>query len=377
MKIVLAPDSFKGSLSAIQVCDAMQRGILHVAPDAKVIKIPLADGGEGTVRALVSATGGVLQSTGVVGPLGEAVEAEFGLSTDGETAFLEMAAASGLELVPEEKRNPLQTTSYGTGQLISAALERGCRKIIIGLGGSATTDGGSGMAQALGVRFFDWDGKEIADYMNGERMGRVHKISTDNLHRSLRDVDISAACDVDNPLLGPNGAVAVYSQQKGATPQQKKRLERNMRRFVDVVEKAIDVRVSDVPGAGAAGGLGAALLAFTGAVLRPGIGIVLEACDFSRRIAKADIIFTGEGKVDQQTAFGKTISGVVSEARKQHVPVIVVAGQIESGVEMLYDSGVTSMFSICEGPVTLEEALQHAGPLVENCMERIMRVIKR
>ncbi|MGQ9851944.1 MAG: glycerate kinase [Candidatus Oleimicrobiaceae bacterium] len=375
MKIVVAPDSFKGSLSAAEICDAMERGIKRALPTAEVVKIPMADGGEGTVQALVSSTGGRIEKSTVVGPLGKELEAEYGILGDGQTAVIEMAAASGLPLVPLAQRNPVLTTTFGTGQLIRAALARGCRRLIVGIGGSATTDCGAGMAQALGVRFFDRDGKEITDYMSGGLMGEVASIDLSGVMPELLSATVTVACDVDNPLLGPRGAVMTYSRQKGANDEQLALLEANMTHFIGVVERTIGRSVRDVPGAGAAGGLGAGLIAFANAALRPGVSIVLEASRFAERIKGAAFVLTGEGKVDFQTAYGKTISGVAAEAQKQQIPVIVLAGAVEQQAENLYERGVASLFSICSAPMTLEHAMAHTAALVEKGAERIVRVI--
>jgi len=375
MKIVVAPDSFKGSLSAAEICEAMERGIKRALPEAEVVKIPMADGGEGTVQALVSSTGGHLEKVTVVGPLGEPVEAAYGILGDGETAVIEMAAASGLPLVPVAKRNPVLTTTFGTGQLMRAALARGCRRLIVGIGGSATTDCGTGMAQALGVRFLRSDGSEITDYMCGGLMAEVASIDLSGRLPELLSATVTVACDVDNPLLGPRGAVMTYSRQKGATDEQLALLEANMTHFIAVAEKTIGRSVRDVPGAGAAGGLGAGLIAFANATLRPGVSIVLEASHFAERIKGASFVLTGEGKVDFQTAYGKTISGVAAEAKKQGIPVIVLAGAVEDRAENLYERGVASLFSTCPAPITLEEAMAQAAVLVEKGAERIVRAL--
>ncbi len=375
MKIVVAPDSFKGSLAAEEACAAMERGIKRVLPEAEVVKIPMADGGEGTVHALVSATDGRIEKVRVVGPLGEEVEAEYGILGDGETAVIEMAAASGLPLVPVERRNPVVTTTYGTGQLMQAALRRGCRKLIVGIGGSATTDCGTGMAQALGVRFYRHDGSLITDYMCGGLMAEVARIDLSERMPELLEATVTVACDVDNPLLGPRGAVMTYSRQKGATDEQLALLEANMTHFIAVAEQTIGRTVREVPGAGAAGGLGAGLIAFANATLKPGVSIVLQASRFAERIRGAAFILTGEGKVDYQTAFGKTISGVAAEAKKQGIPVIVLAGGVEDQAENLYERGVASLFSICPGPLSLEQAMAQTVWLVEKGAERIVRAI--
>ena len=373
MKIVLAPDSFKGSLSAADVCEAMERGIRKVLPDVNIVHAPMADGGEGTVEALVSSTGGHLETVRVTDPLGHPVEAFYGILGDGETAVIEMAAASGLPLVPEEKRNPLFTTTYGTGELIKAAAEKGCRKFIIGIGGSATTDCGTGMAQALGVRFYNVEDTEITACMSGGLLADVVRIDLSRILPAINESRFTVACDVDNPLLGPQGCSYVYGPQKGATPEIVVKLEANMTGFADVLEQAIGKPVRDIPGAGAAGGLGAGLIAFTGAQLKPGIDIVLEASDFAEKIQDAALILTGEGRIDFQTAFGKTLSGVGREAQKAGIPVVGLGGMVDHDIDNLYEIGLTAFFSICNQPMSLEKAMTDAAQLIEVVTERIIR----
>jgi glycerate kinase len=374
MKIVLAPDKFKGSLSAQEACAAMERGVRRAWPDAEVVSIPLADGGEGTAEALVAATGGRSVEVTVTGPLGEPVPAEYGILGDGQTAVIEMAQASGLWRVPTGRRNPLKTTTYGTGELIKAALGQGCTRLIIGIGGSATTDCGSGMAQALGVRFLKGDGRIVEDPMTGERMGEVEHVDLSCILAGLDRCSITVACDVANPLLGPQGAVRVYSAQKGATADQLDLLEHHMEHLIGVMESATRRRVRDLAGAGAAGGLGAALMTLFQAVPRPGIEIVLEAVRFRERVRGATLIFSGEGRVDAQTACGKTVSGVLRAARQEHVPVVILAGSVDEDAEFLYQEGVVSLFSICTGPMTLSEAMARASALLETAAERVARV---
>jgi len=374
MKIILAPDSFKGGASALELCQALARGIERACPKAEIVAVPLADGGEGTVAALVSATGGSWQTAQAVDPLGRPINSQWGLLGDGETAVIEMAAAAGLTLLSAAERNPLQTTTFGVGQLLLSAMQRGCRKIILGIGGSATSDGGSGMAQALGVTFYDRQGAKITRPMNGELMGQVAAIDTAGRTELLQNCVISAACDVTNPLLGPLGAVQVYSPQKGATPLQLDLLEKNMSHFIEVTERHIGRSIRNIPGTGAAGGLGAGLIAFAHATLQPGIQLVLDACRFQEKIAQADLIITGEGQVDKQTAYGKTISGILAAAAPLHIPVIILAGNIKGDQRLLFDQGATAMFSICPGPITLVEAMQHTLALTEQIAENIVRL---
>ena len=376
MKIVVAPDSFKDSLSAVQACEAIERGIRKGIPRADIVKIPLADGGEGTLEALVNSTGGTTVSLRVTGPLGNPLNARFGILGDGDTAVVEMAQASGLMLVPTADRNPVLTTSYGTGELIRAALERSSRRIIVCIGGSATTDCGTGMAQALGIRFLRTDGTEISTPMCGGLMAEAERIDVSGMHPAVPKTKFLVACDVQNPLLGEKGAVMVYSRQKGADDGQLALLENNMRHLIGIVEKTVNRSLRDIPGTGAAGGLAVPLIAFANAELRSGIRLVLEASRFPERIQGADLILTGEGQVDGQTAFGKTIRGVADEAGRQSIPVVVLAGSIKSGAETLYTHGVVSMFSICSGPMTLDQAVRNAGPLIEDAAERIIRLYR-
>lgn len=373
-KLIIAPDSFKGSLSAFHVCEAIEKGMRAALPDCDIVKIPLADGGEGTVDALVHATNGSFVKSPVVDPLGNPIQAEWGILGDGKTAVIEMAAASGLPLVPADKRNPLETTTFGTGQLIAEAIKKGCRKIIVGIGGSATTDFGTGMAQALGVKFFRKDGSEITQQMNGRLMGKVAALDMSGLAKALNETEIFAACDVENPLLGPNGAVYVYSPQKGADAEMCRTLEKNMENIAKVVAHTIrDVR--EIPGAGAAGGLGGGLVAFLNAKLQPGIKLVLDACGFSQKIQNARCVFTGEGKIDEQTISGKTIAGVTDAAAKQNIPVIALAGSVDISAASMQKLGLTAAFSICDRPMSLQEAMASTERLLTRTAEQIVRIL--
>jgi glycerate 2-kinase len=376
MKIITAPDSFKGSICAADVCLAMEKGILRVVGDATIDKIPLADGGEGTVNALVSATGGRFRVSRITGPLGTPVNATWGVLGDGTTVVIEMAAASGLTLIPAEKRNPLCTTSYGTGELIKEAVRSGCRKIILGIGGSATTDFGTGMAQALGVRFYNSQDREITEFMNGSLMGEVRKIEMHGIRELGKSCEIMIACDVDNPLLGPQGAVSTYSPQKGATPEMCMMLERNMHSIADVAAQyGEDVR--EKPGSGAAGGLGGGAMVFLKAILESGIQLVLGACHFEQRIQNSDIILTGEGAIDMQTAHGKVIAGVAGVARKHDIPVVAVAGKMAVDSAVMDQMGVTACFSLCREPMTVEQSMNDAPALIEGITEQIIRLCVR
>lgn len=372
MKIIIAPDSFKGSLTAAEAAEAMAQGVLAALPTAEIEKIPMADGGEGTVAALVAATDGRLVEATATGPQGKPVKGFYGILGNGTTAVIEMAAVSGLTLVPKAQKNPLHTTTFGTGELIRQALDAGCREFIIGIGGSATNDGGSGMAQALGVRFYREKNAEITTHMCGGLLDQVARIDLDGCHPAIRDSLFTVACDVANPLLGPKGCAHVYGPQKGATPEIVKQLDQAMSRYIDVVEETVGFSVRAIPGSGAAGGLGAGLMAFLDAKLKPGIELVLSASHFAERIRDASLILTGEGKLDYQTAFGKTIAGITRLASVQGLPVLALAGSVESHPS-LYEMGLTSYFSLCTGPMTLDQAVGDGARLLQDTAERVMR----
>lgn len=374
MKIVIAPDSFKESMTALQAATAMEQGFREIFPDADIVKIPMADGGEGTVQALVDATAGEIVSAQVTGPLGEPVEAFYGLMGGGETAVIEMAAASGIQLVPKEKRNPLIATTRGTGELILAALNRGAKHIIIGIGGSATNDGGAGMAQALGARLLDAEGREIG--FGGGELHRLASIDLGGLDARLKDVKIEAACDVDNPLIGPRGASAVFGPQKGATPEMIATLDRNLSHYADVIEQATGLQIKEIPGAGAAGGLGGGLLAFLSAELRRGVEIVLNAVRFEERVQDAALVVTGEGKIDSQTVYGKTPMGVAQAAKKFGIPVIGIAGAVSQDSGVVHEHGIDALFSIVPGIVTWTDALANAEAYIRQTARNIAAVWK-
>jgi len=334
MRVVIAPDSFKEALPAAQVCQAIARGVRRVRPEATLDLVPMADGGEGTVEALVAATGGHLRQTDVAGPLGEPVSATWAVLGDaGRTAVIEMAAASGLALVPAARRNPLRTSTLGTGQLICTALEEGARRILVGIGGSATTDGGCGAAQAVGVTFYDADNCLMPPGLAGGDLFRISRIDLSDRDARLSETCIEVACDVDNPLCGPRGAAAVYSPQKGATPGQVRQLDAGLAHLAGLIRRDMGVDVLELPGGGAAGGLGAGLVAFFGARLRPGIDLVIEASRLADRVAGADLVITGEGRIDRQSMMGKVISGIARTARVAGVPLIALAGCLGEGAE--------------------------------------------
>lgn len=355
MKIVIAPDSFKECLTAAQVAQAIETGLKQVLPDAVYVKVPVADGGEGTLQSLVDATGGKLIETMVTGPMGEPVPACFGLLGDGETAVIEMARASGIELVPADQRNPLISTTAGTGELILSALDHGIKRMIVGIGGSATNDGGAGMMQALGVRLLDRDGNDLP--YGGAALAQLVSIDARRMDKRLQSVEFIAACDVDNPLTGANGASAVFGPQKGASPEMVQQLDQALQHYARIIERDLAVGVEHQPGAGAAGGMGAALLAFLRAELQPGIDIVMEAVDLAGHMSGADLVITGEGRIDSQTAQGKTPVGVARIAKQFGLPVIALAGSVGSGVEAVYKGGIDALFPIVHGAVPLSEAL--------------------
>lgn len=373
MRIVVAPDSYKGSLSAVAVATAMEQGILSVFPQAQVSKVPIADGGEGTVEALVTATNGRMIHQEVIGPLGETVAAFWGLLGDGETAVIEMAAASGLPLVPKDKRDPRITTTFGTGQLIKAALEQGISKFIIGIGGSATNDGGAGMAQALGARFLDAAGQELP--YGGAALANLASIDLSGLDPRVSTASIMVACDVDNPLCGPKGASAVYGPQKGATPAMVAELDAALSRFAAVATAATGKNIAELPGAGAAGGLGAGLLFFTNAQLKPGVEIVLETTGFENIVKDAALVITGEGNTDFQTAFGKAPVGVAKIAQRHGVPTVCLSGGLGKDHEQVLEHGIDGVMSIVPHPMSLDECVSSAAALVQAATARICRLL--
>lgn len=362
MKIVVAPDSFKESLSAVEVADAIARGIREVLPQAEIDLCPMADGGEGTVEALVSATGGEFRFAEVVGPLGERKrKARFGLIGNGSTAVIEMAEAAGLPLIEPEQRNPLRTTTFGVGQIIMSALDAGARKMIIGIGGSATVDGGVGCAQALGVIFIDEDGKAMPCGLAGGDLLKIARIDITDRDPRIADCQIKVACDVTNPLIGPNGAAAVYGPQKGATPEMVKLLDEGLAHLSEIIKRDLGIDVVDIPGAGAAGGLGAGLIAFAGAELDRGIDIVAEAVGLSNRIDGADLVITGEGKFDSQSAAGKAAIGVADAADAAGVPCICIAGisQPDAPFERF-----AAVYTLVGEDVSVEEAMKRPAEIL-------------
>ncbi len=366
---VIAPDSFKGSASAKEVAQAIADGLRAVLPDASYDLVPMADGGEGTVDALVSATGGQIVKVKVTGPLGEPVESFFGILGDGTTAVIEMAAAAGLALVPPEHRNPMVTTTYGVGELIKAALGAGCRRFIIGIGGSATNDGGAGMAQALGVRLLDATGNEIG--FGGGALAKLVRIDASRLDPRVREAEFLVACDVTNPLTGPNGASAVYGPQKGATAEMVAELDANLRHYAALIRRDLGVDVEAVPGAGAAGGLGAGLMAFCRAQLRRGVELVIEAARLPERVQRTQMVITGEGRLDFQTGFGKVPYGVAQVAKRFSKPVLAIVGQLGEGAEQCREWGIDACFAITHKPMSEAEAMRETLSLLRRTAEEV------
>jgi len=373
MKIVIAPDSFKGSLSASEVAQSIENGIKKCDNNLIIEKVPMADGGEGIVESLVSCTRGKIVNIQVKGPLLEKVNAFYGILGDKDTAVIEMASASGLPLLTIEKRNPLLTTTYGTGELILDALDKGCRKFIIGLGGSATNDGGLGMLVSLGVKFLDESGKEIG--VRAKDLKKLYKIDISEMDPRINESTFIVACDVDNPLCGSKGASYVFGPQKGATPEMVIELDNYLKRYAEIIKKDLKVEVANVKGAGAAGGMGAGILAFLNGTLQSGINIMIEKTNLEEKIKNADLVITGEGKIDYQTAYGKTPYGVAKLAKKYDVPVIAICGSLGEKFETLYEGYFDSIYSIMDKPMSLEEAMKNSQYLVENTAERIMRTI--
>lgn len=372
MRIVIAPDSFKGSLSSLEVAQAMERGVKRVLPHGTTVLLPLSDGGEGLVDSLVVASGGKLVEYEVQGPLGSPVTAQIGLLGDGETAVIEMAEASGLTLIKEEERNPLYTSTFGTGELMRHALDLGCTKLIIGIGGSATNDGGMGMAQALGFRFLDAKGELLGS--GGGELARLASIDTRQVDPRIKGVQIEVACDVDNPLTGPQGAAHIYGPQKGATPVMVEFLDAALANYDRVLQKDLAQNVGLTPGAGAAGGLGAGLMALVGGKLVSGIELVLRVLGFAEKTKGAQLVLTGEGKFDAQSAYGKVPVGVARQSQKLGVPVVVVAGTVLPDAEVLHKEGITAYFSIQNKPMSLQEAMENGAQLVENQVAEVMRL---
>ena len=374
MNILVAPDSFKDSLSASEASRIISEAISALIPSASIRQIPISDGGEGLLEALLTPLQGTLVSVSVKDPLHRTIEASYGLVDQGKTAIIEMATASGLELLSIEERNPLITSTYGTGELIKNALDKGCTKIIIGLGGSATNDGGIGMIKALGGLFLDQYNQEIPD--GGGALSTLHSIDLSGLDKRLQQVAIVCACDVDNPLTGPSGASYVYAKQKGASDNMLAVLDSNLSNYATVIKATLNKDLEHISGTGAAGGTAMGLLAFLDATLTPGIALITELLHLEKHIKEAQLVVTGEGKIDIQTLHGKTIMGIASLAKKHSVPVLVFTGSIGHGISEIYNQGVTAIFSIVNEPMSLEKAIKNAAQLLEASVTNVFSSLK-
>ena len=374
MKVVLAPQEFKGSISALEAARAMEKGVLAAVPGAETVVVPVADGGDGTVETLVEATGGEVRSVEVTGPLGTRVVAAWGALGDGNTAVIEMARTSGLALVSPEERDPLVTTTFGLGEAIARALDEGFRRFIIGIGGSATNDAGAGAAQALGVRLLDASGTDIP--AGGAALANLSRIDMAGLDPRAGDADFQVACDVNNPLTGPNGASVVYGPQKGATPDMVAELDAALAHFAEVVEKDLGIQIKDIAGSGAAGGLGGGLIAFLDGKLRRGADIVLDTVDLDRHLADADLVITGEGCTDFQTVFNKAPIGVAERAGARGTPVIAISGSLGKGFADIHSHGIDAAAAITCWPMTLDEASDQAADLIATATEEALRFMQ-
>ena len=372
MKIIIAPDSFKESLTALEAANAIEAGFKRIFPNAECVKLPMADGGEGTVQSLVDATGGKLVECDVVAPLGNTVQSFFGLSGDGKTAIIEMAAASGLHLVAPEQRNPLHTTSYGTGELIKRALALGVQHIIVGIGGSATNDGGVGMLQALGIRFLNFQQQEIG--YGGAQLAQLAQIDMNALEPHLAQVHIEVACDVNNPLCGERGASAIFGPQKGATPEMVAQLDVALAHFAEIAQRDCGKNIQDQPGAGAAGGMGGGLLLLPNVELKAGVQIMLENLQLADKVHDADLVITGEGRMDAQSILGKTPIGVARTAKQFNKPVIAIVGCLREDYEVVYEHGIDVVFPIIRQLAPLSEILQQGRENLVSAAQNIARL---
>ena len=374
MKVVIAPQTFKGSISALEVAGAMSEGVRRVIGEAETVLVPVADGGDGTLETLVEASAGEVHTSEVTGPLGESVTASWGAMGDGNTAVIEMARTSGLALVPAEKRDPLLTTTYGLGEVIARALDAGFRSYIIGIGGSATNDGGAGMAQALGVRLLDAEGGDLP--FGGAALARLHRIDMSGLDPRTGQSQFSVACDVNNPLTGPEGASAVYGPQKGATPDMVAQLDDALAHLADVAKRDIGADINDVPGAGAAGGLGGGLIAFLNGSLRPGVDIVLDAVGLDKHLERADLVITGEGCLDYQTVYDKAPIGVARRAKARGIPVISISGSLGERHTEVHRHGIDAASAITYAPMGLDESSERAHELIAAATEQALRFMR-
>lgn len=371
MKIIAAPNAFKGSLTATEAAIAMEAGIRKILPEAEVVQVPVADGGDGLVDVAVEALNGEMRSLEIVGPRNSPLEASFCYVKSMDLVTVEMALASGLALLPENLQDPTLTTTFGTGELIKTGLDLGVTRINVGIGGSATNDGGIGMAQALGARFLDKDGRELPGI--GASLASIVKIDLSGLDPRIADTTVEAVCDVDNPLYGPQGAAFVYGPQKGASPEQVKELDKGLKNLAEIIQNDLGMDVADMPGAGAAGGLGAGLHAFLGAKLCKGIDLIFELVGLPEKLSGADLVLTGEGQIDFQTVFGKAPGGVGIAARAQGIPCFAIAGSIGKELGDLHKTGINAVFSLCHGPMTLEESMKLSKENVTRVTEQAIR----
>ena len=374
MKIVIAPQTFKGSISALDAARAMRDGVSRAAPDAEIALVPVADGGDGTLETLVEGSSGEIRPIEVTGPLGERRAAEWGAMGDRRTAVIEMAHTSGLALVPDADRNPLVTTTFGLGEAIASALDAGFRRFIIGIGGSATNDAGAGMAQALGVRLLDRAGADLPH--GGVALANLRAIDMSGLDARIRECEILVACDVNNPLTGPTGASAIYGPQKGATPQMVARLDAALAHFARIALRDIGADISEVSGAGAAGGLGGGLIAFTNARLMAGVDIVLDTVNLDDFLQDADLVITGEGSIDHSTIYNKAPVGVAARAKQRGIPVVAIAGSLGSGFQDVREHGIDALAAITTTPMTLDEASERAAELIADSAEQALRLMQ-
>lgn len=372
---VLAPDSFKESLTAKEVCQAMEEGIKRVFPDASIRHAPMADGGEGSTESVVDATGGKIIKHTVQGPLGQEVEGDIGLHGNGKSAFIEMASASGLHLVPSDKRNPLETSTYGTGQLIAKCLDLGINDIMIGIGGSATNDGGMGMAQALGYKFFDENNHELDG--KGKNLSKVVKIDSSQVHPKLSQAKVTVACDVDNPLTGPKGAAHIFGPQKGADSQMIDQLDKGLAHFSNVISQELGIDILTTPGSGAAGGLGGGLMAFADAELKAGIDILIETTNLAEKFSGADFVLTGEGQINHQTKHGKTPYGVLKAAKKVNpdIKVIAIAGSVSGDIDDLRLLGFDAVFGTIAELLPLDDLFKVSPENIARVTENICKLL--
>lgn len=372
-KIVFAPQGFKESLTGIEIARAMAEGAKRVWPDAEAVLVPVADGGDGTLQSLVDASGGEVRTANAIDPLGREIEVEWGALGDGKTAVIEMARSSGLALLGTDERDPMNSTTFGVGQVMKAALDTGFSHFIIGIGGSATNDGGAGMAQALGARLLDASGNELAH--GGAALAKLERIDVSGFDERLKNASIEVACDVNNPLCGPTGASAIFGPQKGATEEQIKELDAALNRFGEIAKRDLGRDVSEIPGAGAAGGLGAGLMAFANARLRLGADIVLEAVKLEEQLEDADLVVVGEGQFDRSTVFNKSPVAVAQRARQHGIPVVGIAGSLGAGYREVHDHGIDAVFSLVNRPMTLQEAMADTARLVERATEEACRAM--